>query len=432
MTQQFSQAWLPAPVPPGDSRHMLPARRYADLDRLAPLLPQAERTGVRDPLAFALEYVEHYADDVPQLEQEWEFLSATLMRAWQRERYAAVVRLVAGLAPLAGRIVNPIEAQRLLRLGIAASRHTGETLRHAAFTNRLGMLLFTHGKHRRGWRLWRTSLESVGAGVSAETAFALGDPLASFASIADLVGYAGAWPLVESLACAPRHTDPDVHAVVRFLKGFRALRLDDTVRACGELGSALRLLARQPSGAPRSALRQVLKMVIQAEMASLRGDRIRARSATESAFTLATVYSDRYTRAVLLIDDGLFALRDGDTARMHAIYLRLREASRQAHALPVYQSSCRFFERQLAAAALAAPGAAGSDDAPLPCAEPLSAREREVLLLVATGLSNRDIAVRLVVTVATVKKHLEHIYAKLDTHSRTAAAVRARALDLIP
>lgn len=51
-----------------------------------------------------------------------------------------------------------------------------------------------------------------------------------------------------------------------------------------------------------------------------------------------------------------------------------------------------------------------------------------MLRLVAEGLPNREIALRLVVTVATVKKHLEHIYAKLGVHSRTAALAVAGAL----
>ncbi|HCI81207.1 MAG TPA: hypothetical protein DHW02_16130 [Ktedonobacter sp.] len=58
--------------------------------------------------------------------------------------------------------------------------------------------------------------------------------------------------------------------------------------------------------------------------------------------------------------------------------------------------------------------------------ETLSTREIEVLQLVADGLSNRDIANKLVVTQGTVKKHLEHIYNKLDVRSRTAALAKAK------
>jgi DNA-binding NarL/FixJ family response regulator len=55
----------------------------------------------------------------------------------------------------------------------------------------------------------------------------------------------------------------------------------------------------------------------------------------------------------------------------------------------------------------------------------LSAREAQVLTLVADGLSNEDIAQRLFVSQATIKSHLVHIFAKLDADSRTAAVATA-------
>jgi len=54
----------------------------------------------------------------------------------------------------------------------------------------------------------------------------------------------------------------------------------------------------------------------------------------------------------------------------------------------------------------------------------LSAREREVLALVRDGLRNAEIAEALWVSPATVRKHLENIYEKLDVHTRTAAVAR--------
>jgi DNA-binding NarL/FixJ family response regulator len=51
----------------------------------------------------------------------------------------------------------------------------------------------------------------------------------------------------------------------------------------------------------------------------------------------------------------------------------------------------------------------------------LTAREREILNLLARGLSNRDIAEELVITNKTVKNHLSRIYEKLDVHSRAEA-----------
>ena len=62
-------------------------------------------------------------------------------------------------------------------------------------------------------------------------------------------------------------------------------------------------------------------------------------------------------------------------------------------------------------------------------AAPLTPRERDVVLLAATGKTNKQIAQDLWVTPATVKKHLEHVYEKLGVQSRTAAAAK---LGLLP
>lgn len=64
-------------------------------------------------------------------------------------------------------------------------------------------------------------------------------------------------------------------------------------------------------------------------------------------------------------------------------------------------------------------------------AEPLSARELEVLRLIAAGLSNAEIAERLFIAEATVKRHINHIYGKLEVNSRTQGIARARTLGLL-
>jgi DNA-binding CsgD family transcriptional regulator len=56
----------------------------------------------------------------------------------------------------------------------------------------------------------------------------------------------------------------------------------------------------------------------------------------------------------------------------------------------------------------------------------LTAREREIIDLVTEGRTNAEIAERLWVSPATVKKHLDNVYAKLGVHTRTAAAAAIR------
>ncbi len=86
-------------------------------------------------------------------------------------------------------------------------------------------------------------------------------------------------------------------------------------------------------------------------------------------------------------------------------------------------------------------GQAAAQDAPRPgqaalpdqrgLVEPLTGRELEILGLVAQGLTNPQIAARLVITPGTVKVHANNIYAKLGVQNRTAAVAKARELGLI-
>jgi DNA-binding NarL/FixJ family response regulator len=66
-----------------------------------------------------------------------------------------------------------------------------------------------------------------------------------------------------------------------------------------------------------------------------------------------------------------------------------------------------------------------------PQIEKLSPRELEILRLLATGLSNREIATRLYITEGTVKNHVSEILAKLQVSDRTQAALKARDLGLV-
>ncbi len=58
--------------------------------------------------------------------------------------------------------------------------------------------------------------------------------------------------------------------------------------------------------------------------------------------------------------------------------------------------------------------------------ENLTAREKAVLELVAFGLTNKEIAARMHISIDAVRWHLKHIYTKLHVHSRTEAALKFR------
>jgi LuxR family transcriptional regulator, maltose regulon positive regulatory protein len=100
---------------------------------------------------------------------------------------------------------------------------------------------------------------------------------------------------------------------------------------------------------------------------------------------------------------------------------RLLQEARSRGVMPEY------VQRLLAAFGAGVPALQAGPALP----EPLTARETEVLQLLAAGLTNREIADKLVISPGTVKKHSANIYAKLGTGNRVQAVARARELDLL-
>jgi LuxR family maltose regulon positive regulatory protein len=73
----------------------------------------------------------------------------------------------------------------------------------------------------------------------------------------------------------------------------------------------------------------------------------------------------------------------------------------------------------------------GTDIASGGLIEPLTPREREVLLLIAEGRTNQSIANELFLSVGSVKTHSSHVYGKLGVRGRTEAIARARSLGML-
>jgi LuxR family maltose regulon positive regulatory protein len=154
----------------------------------------------------------------------------------------------------------------------------------------------------------------------------------------------------------------------------------------------------------RGLYRWLITVYVQQALAAQRsGDHTAAVECLARAVQIAA--PEEYARAFLDEDEQVMALLPG-----------------VRHVAPA------FVDRLLAGLAALEPRAGAAAQ---PLVEPLSEREREVLGLIAGGLSNREIASQLYITVGTVKRHINNIYGKLDVHSRTQAVARGRELELL-
>jgi LuxR family transcriptional regulator, maltose regulon positive regulatory protein len=148
------------------------------------------------------------------------------------------------------------------------------------------------------------------------------------------------------------------------------------------------------------------------------GDGVRASGCIEQALTLAAPQG--YVR--LFIDEG-DALRHPLTNFQSILEQRLR-------ADPGHSSlSLLIYTNKLLSAFPQASSTEQGGNENLP--EPLSKRELDVLRLIASGHSNQEIAELLVITLSTVKTHINRLYSKLGVKRRTEAILRARELGLI-
>jgi LuxR family maltose regulon positive regulatory protein len=178
----------------------------------------------------------------------------------------------------------------------------------------------------------------------------------------------------------------------------------------GEHAEAAGLVNRLLEGNERAKRtgRVIALLTLRARIDEARGRREAALTALTRALTLAE--PEGYVRT--FVDEGP-ALRD--------LLRRVDEPAGYVAAL-----LDAFDDRRATPVAPEAP-----PRAPSPLAEPLTDRELDVLALIAQGLTNREIAEQLVISINTVKTHAKHLYDKLDVRNRAEAATRAIELDLL-
>jgi DNA-binding CsgD family transcriptional regulator len=230
--------------------------------------------------------------------------------------------------------------------------------------------------------------------------------------------------------------------------GLALLRL-----AQGRVGDAVAAIRRVVGEAEGAAERSRV-LVAQVEIALAAGEADAAGRATEELDRIAADFDSAYLRAAVGYARGMVLLAAGEPAAAGPVLRRAWLAWQELDApfeaarvrLAIARACQQVGDRDTAELELSAAGRVfaqlGAEPALAqvrelsgpeqpPTAGGLTARELEVLRLVATGASNREVADTLVISEKTVARHLANIYAKLDLPSRSAATAYAYRHDLV-
>ncbi len=139
--------------------------------------------------------------------------------------------------------------------------------------------------------------------------------------------------------------------------------------------------------------------------------RIKTANPTTAVLMLTAYDDDRYVLGLLEAGAAGYLLKSA----------RIRDVVEAIRTIRMGES---VLHPSIIAKLLAHTGQTGKESAKPRREHLLSAREMQVMRLVAKGMSNKDIAVHLGLTVRTVKAHLSNIFVKLDVASRTEAILK--------
>ncbi|MBI3742289.1 MAG: response regulator transcription factor [Chloroflexi bacterium] len=196
------------------------------------------------------------------------------------------------------------------------------------------------------------------------------------------------------------------------------LELESDLRVVGEASEGVAALAEVESRKPDVVLMDV-RMPRMNGVDATRA--IRAKFPHTQVIILTTFDDDEYVFDGLRAGAMGYLLKDAD-AQVLADAIR-RVARGEALIQPsIARKVVGEFARM---------GARAPTSAQIQNVEELSEREIEIVRLIATGLSNREIADKLFITEGTVKNHVTNILGKLGVRDRTQAALRAREMGLI-
>jgi DNA-binding NarL/FixJ family response regulator len=202
----------------------------------------------------------------------------------------------------------------------------------------------------------------------------------------------------------------DDHAVVR--EGTRhILETDPEIEVVGEAANGVEAVELTESLLPDVAIIDIAMPV----MGGLEATARIKSSRPQTAVLILTAYDDdAYIFAVLESGAAGYLLKDVPSAELIRAVRAVHRGEPALHPAIARKVMARFAAQARVAHA---------DGLPRPVASPLTDRERDVLRLAASGMTNNEIATRLFASLRTIQAHLTQIFNKLGVGSRTEAVV---------
>ena len=201
----------------------------------------------------------------------------------------------------------------------------------------------------------------------------------------------------------------DDHAVVR--EGLRNfLELQDGIEVVGEAADGRQAVAAAAELSPDVILMDLVMPVLDGVEAMRE---LRDRESSSRVIVLTSFLDDERILPAIRAGAAGYLLKDVEPAELARA---VRDACHERATIDPTVAA-RLLRTLAAGDTPAQPGRAGTDT--------LTAREREVLCLIAVGRSNKRIALELGIAEKTVKTHVGHVLAKLGVSDRTQAALVA-------
>ena len=415
---------------------------------------EVEHDNLRAALRFALDA----GDAATALE-----LSAVLWRFWFERGYLSEGRLWLDESLAASSATAPSRARALSGNGVLAhyqgdydraeelsaeslalARSRDDVKGVAEALTGLGLVRRTRGDYAQAEALFREALAIYeGLGEDAGTARALDRLALNFVVTGE---FARARPLFERSLALFRRVG-DAHGVALGLYGLAVSRVPGTEAAArSQVDESLDILR---AVGDRRTFAKVLWNL--ADINADAGNREAAAAQFAESLTLFIEFGDRWFCGIVLESAAFMVNAAGDAKRVVSLLgacdevwtsvgVPLPQLLRERHDRVLAEARRRLGEAGAAAAWAAGrrvPLRATVDLLPAPTspgvdsAEGLTAREAEVLAMVATGRTDAEVAERLVVSIRTVHAHLRSIYRKIDVHTRSAATRYALEHDLV-